>query len=159
MMLREVTFLGHQDAHHPVGADQLLGKRHLQQARHKDRHADARRDLALEVGEIAALGRDGAAAHLLQMLGRAAHRFEARALVLLDDQPVDVDVAGDLVLDGERIAAGIPHIAGEAGVDIVQQDDAQPHAVGAAVGPGADGSDGGVVNGVDHINLRLCVVT
>ncbi len=137
----EIVRVRHQNSDDALGSNELLRERNLEQTRHEHWHAHTGSHLALKVRKVAAFGGNRAAAHLLQAARRANHRFETGRFVFGDDERVNVHVARDLVLDRERIRASISHIARKTGVDIVQQDDAQPHAVCAMVFSGADSSD------------------
>ncbi len=68
VMVGQVFGVRHQNPDHATRADDLLCHRNLQQAGHEDGNLHARRHLALEVGEVSALGDDGAAAEFLQLL-------------------------------------------------------------------------------------------
>lgn len=135
---RDIGRVGHQDADWPVWADDLAGKRCLEQRGHKDGDTDRRGHFALEIGEIAAFAYDCPAAHILQAASGPQKRFEAGGLVFIHHQPLDIYSAGDFVLDWKWVAAGVANIAWETGIDVIQQNHAQPHAVGAAVGAGSD---------------------
>ncbi len=54
------------------------------------------------------------------------------------NQGLDVHPLSDFVLDGERVGAGVAHVTGETGVDIVQDDNAQAHAIATMVLAGFD---------------------
>ena len=128
-----------------VWADDLLDEGHLEEARHEHRHVHVRRDLPLEVGEVAALGGDGAAAHAFQPPRCRQNGLQAGRLVLGEDQRLDVNPFTDLVLDRKGVGAGVAYVSGKPGVDVVENDDAEAHAVTRVISSRGDVVDSRVV--------------
>jgi hypothetical protein len=92
----------------------------------------------LKVGKIAALGSDGAAAHLLQFFGGPLNGGQARIFILLPYQGVVVYAFGNLILNWIRKGAGIADIARKSRVGIVQDNDSQTHSIAAVIFAGPD---------------------
>ncbi len=136
--LGHLLFTRRQDADNFIRADQLLGKGNLQQAGHE--HGDIHKsgDLSLKKGKIAALRGDSPATHVFELFGCPLNRFQARRFIFLVNQRPDVNALDDFILDREGKSAGVTDIAGEAGVDIVENNDPQAHAVTAMVLAGFD---------------------
>ena len=65
--------------------------------------------------------------------------------MLPPDQLLDIHPFGDFILDWIAMGAGIADIARKSRIDIIQNDDPQPHAITAVVSAGIDFSEGGVV--------------
>src|SRR5690606_15281460 len=57
----------------------------------------------------------------------------------------DVDALGDLVLDRKRIGACVADIAGKTRIDIVEDDNAEPHSITAPVRARRDAPDRGIM--------------
>ncbi len=74
--LCHLLFPRHQNTHHLIRADELLGQGYLEQAGHKHRHVHVTGNIFLKVGKVTTFGGDGPAAHFFQLIGCLLDRLQ-----------------------------------------------------------------------------------
>ena len=121
--------------------DDLLDKRHLQQAGHEYGDVNGIGHLGLEIGKVSAFGGNGPASHFFQLLCSPYNGRKAGGLVFVPDQLLDVYAFYNFILDGKGKGRGVSDIPGKSRIDIVQDHYAKSHAVAGMVFPGINMTD------------------